>query len=259
MINPIGGSFEDVVERGQSAVKNAQKSAQQGAQNFAQTAQQQITGGAPSDHGTSEAGNAASQQQMSDDDAKKFLQDLYGVKSTNSNQQQSTPSQPPVPQKATKTQSQQSVKTALGITKSDTQKVPDTSETIKNALGLPTSEEKGHDSSQTLRTALGLTSEKPEAAQAPAQTIKTAMGISPSQKSPEDEAKIAALEKELHAAYYRELTEPSRQPEETVQEKLEREEQEAKFEEFEKEKKKPSKLPATVKQGTGENVVGVSG
>ena len=79
------GMIGEMLERGQSTVKNATKSAKQGAQNFARTGLGQVTGlqtPAPqqSDQGTNEQANAAAQnqQKMSDEEAKKFLQDLYG-------------------------------------------------------------------------------------------------------------------------------------------------------------------------------------
>jgi hypothetical protein len=96
----------------------------------------------------------------------------------------------------------------------------------------------------------------------PQSTVAQAMGLSPDDpnkgKTPEEVAKIASLHKQLHADYYRTLTAP-KTPEEHVSDKLEREDQEQQMEELEEEKKKPRALPVTVKQGTGENVVGVSG
>ncbi len=78
-------------------------------------------------------------------------------------------------------------------------------------------------------------------------------------KTPEELAKIEALRKQLHGDYYQSLTNPAKPQEETVTEKLEREDEKEKMELWEKDKKKPPPLPATVKQGTGESVVGVSG
>jgi len=77
-------------------------------------------------------------------------------------------------------------------------------------------------------------------------------------KTPEEMVEIEALRKQLHADYYRTLTTPKPQ-EERVSEKLEREDQEKQMEDLEKEEKKPNALPVTVKQGTGETMVGVSG
>ena len=78
-------------------------------------------------------------------------------------------------------------------------------------------------------------------------------------KTPEEIAKIEALRRQLHSDYYQSLVNRPKLAEEPVAEKLEREKQEEKFEELEKQKKKPSPLPVTVKQGTAESVVGVSG
>ncbi len=78
-------------------------------------------------------------------------------------------------------------------------------------------------------------------------------------KTPEELAKIEALRKQLHGDYYQSLTNLQKPQEETVTEKLEREEEKEKMELWEKDKKKPPALAANVKQGTGESVVGVSG
>lgn len=245
------GSFEDVVEKGQSSVKQAAKSAQTGAASFVKTAAGQ-TSNTPSDQGVNEA-NAQNptQQQMSDDDAQKFLQDLYGVKSPTQDPNQQNPAQPlqghalqnQKPQ--VKQQNQQTVKAALGLERANKpqEKVPTPMETIKTALGIP--------------------GEKPkEDAQSARDTVVSAMGlpdILKDKKTPEEEAKIEALRGQLHGEYYQKLTKPQQQAEETVVDKLEREDQEKKFEDFETNKEKPPPLPATTKQGTGENVVGVSG
>lgn len=78
-------------------------------------------------------------------------------------------------------------------------------------------------------------------------------------KTPEEIAKLQALKNQLHQEYYQDLVNRPKPKEEPVAEKLEREEQEEKMSEIEEQKKKPAPLPATVKRGTGENVVGVSG
>lgn len=81
MINQIGG-FEEIVETGKSSVQNVQKSAAQGAKKFVGTAVGQVTGKTPKQQdsaGTNEAANAQAQKQMSDDQAKQFLKDLYGT------------------------------------------------------------------------------------------------------------------------------------------------------------------------------------
>jgi hypothetical protein len=93
-------------------------------------------------------------------------------------------------------------------------------------------------------------------------SVKQALGIPQNDpnggKSPEEAAKIEALRRQLHGNYYQELIRPKRK-EESVSEKIEREDQEKKMSDIEEQKKKPAPLPATVKQGTGEAVVGVSG
>lgn len=92
--------------------------------------------------------------------------------------------------------------------------------------------------------------------------VKQALGLPQSDpnkgKSPEEVAKLAALRNQLHANYYQELTTP-KQKEVTVTEKLEREEQIERMDAFEKDKKKPKPINPTMKQGTAESVVGVSG
>lgn len=165
----INSGFGEVLERGQTTVK---KAAKQTVSDFAQAVKGQITGN-QNDQGTNEQANAAqNQQKMSDEEAKKFLGDLYGKSDQSSN---------------------------------SNQKIPPG-------------------------------------------------------KTPEEIAKIEILRKQLHGRYYDELINPKKpEPEEAVVEKIEREDQEEKMELWEKDKKKPPPLPATVKQGTGESVVGVSG
>lgn len=184
--------FGEILERGQTTVRNVAKGAKQGAKAFAKTAAGQVAGGQTpnQNQGTNEAANSP-QQQMSDDDAKQFLKDLYGKSDKKST------SSPPQNQN----QNQNAVKTALGMS----QKNPNEGKTA------------------------------------------------------EELAKIEQLRNQLHGQYYEELTNPKKPQEEAVTEKLEREEQEEKVELFEKNKKKPPPLPATVKRGTGESVVGVSG
>ncbi len=102
MINQIGG-FEEIVETGKSTVQNVQKSAAQGAKNFAKTAVGQIAGNQSStpqnDQGANEAVSANQNNNLSDDQAKKFLQDLYGKSdqgtSENSNPQNNSVKQDP--------------------------------------------------------------------------------------------------------------------------------------------------------------------
>lgn len=94
-------------------------------------------------------------------------------------------------------------------------------------------------------------------------SVKQALGIpqkDPNEgKTSEEIAKIQALRNQLHSDYYQNTFNKPKPKEETVTEKIEREEQMKQFEDLEKEKKKPAPLPATVKQGTGESVVGISG
>lgn len=200
--NRIVGGFEDVIEKGQSAVTQAAK---QTVKDFAGSAKGQITGGSSSlgaqsaghsagDQGTNEHGASASSQnsgqsQKSDEDRIKFLQDLYGKSNHGSNSNTSH---------------------------SDDSKTG----AIKQALGMPSDPNAG--------------------------------------KTPEEIAKLAALRNQLHAKYYQELTTP-KQPEVSVTEKLEREEQIERMDAFEKQKKKPTPINPTMKQGTAESVVGVSG
>lgn len=151
--------FGEILERGQSAVVKNVKGA---VSSFAKSAVGQISG-SQSDQGTSE--QAAAQKKMSDDEAKKFLQGLYGS--------------------------------------------PDKSQDQK--------------------------------------------------ENPEEKAKLEALRKQLHSDYYQNLINPKKTQEEPVVEKLEREKEEDRWKLEQKKAEKPPPLPATVKQGTGENVVGVSG
>lgn len=202
MINQIGG-FEEIVETGKSSVQNAQKSAAQAAKKFVGTAVGQVTGKIPKQQdsaGTNEAANAQAQKQMSDDQAKQFLKDLYGT-----------------PDK-------------------------DSQNDIKSPDPKKQNPPANTDPQNPLAQAAGLTPKDPNVG-----------------KSPEELAKIEALRNQLHGEYYQKLTKPKPQEEETVVDKLEREDQEKKLADLETNKEKPPPLPATVKQGTGENVVGVSG
>jgi hypothetical protein len=106
----------------------------------------------------------------------------------------------------------------------------------------------------------GKDSSKPQQQNA---SVSQALGIpqkDPNEgKTPEEIAKLEGLRRQLHSDYYQSLVNRPKSADEPVAEKLEREKQEEKFEEIEKQKRKPSPLPATVKQGTAESVVGVSG
>lgn len=201
MINQIGG-FEEIVETGKSSVQNAQKSAAQAAKKFVGTAVGQVTGKTPKQQdsaGTNEAANAQAQKQMSDDQAKQFLKDLYGTSDKDS-QKDIRPLDPKKQNSPANTNPQNPLAQAVGINTKDPN----------------------------------------------------------SGKSPEELAKIEALRQQLHGDYYQSLTAPQKQAEESVTEKLDREKQEEEIELWEKDKKKPDPL-ANVKQGTGENVIGVSG
>lgn len=71
----VVGGFENAIEKGQSVVG---KAAKQAVSDFGNTVKGQITGNQslPADQGTNEQANA--NKQMSDDQAKQFLKDLYG-------------------------------------------------------------------------------------------------------------------------------------------------------------------------------------
>ena len=73
------GMIGEMLERGQSSVR---KNVKQAASDFAQAAKGQITG-SQNNQGTNEQANSA-KQNMTDDQAKKFLQDLYGGSDKNS-------------------------------------------------------------------------------------------------------------------------------------------------------------------------------
>lgn len=179
----------EIMESGQAVVKNVANSAVKGTQGFVKTTSSQITGSVSSDIGSNEA-NQAAQNQMSDDQAKQFLKDLYG-------------------------------KTDKSSVKSGS---------------LP-----GQANQNPLIKAVGMKPKNPYA-----------------NKTPEEIAKLVALRNQLHSGYFQKLTAKPKN-EETVSEKLEREDQQEKMKIFEQEKKKPSVLPATVKVGTGEKMIGVSG
>lgn len=185
------GMIGEILETGQSTVKNVAKSATQGAQSFVNTATGQITG-SQSDQGTNEQANAVKQNQkkMSDDNAKQFLKDLYGK----------------------------------------TDKKDDADPGIKALQG-------GQQDSQNI--------------------AEIGLGLTPSmvQKTPEEQLEIEALRRQLHSDYYQNLVNRPKQKEESVTEKIEREDEMAKFEEFQKQKEKPDPL-ANVKKGTGESMVG---
>src|SRR3989344_2913520 len=235
----LNSGFGEILETGKSSVRKAAKGTGQGAQNFAKTAQQQISGqGQNTAQGANEQAGQTSQQQMSDDDAKNFLQGLYGVKGNNT-QTQGTSSSQTLQNKP----SQTNVKTALGIS--------DTSGTKASARG------------ETIKTAMGIMETPPQKTNPthPQNFTAAAFGIpqkDPNEgKTPEELAKIEALRKQLHGEYYESLTNRKKGAEEHVTEKLEREKEEKKLSELEEEKEKPPPLPATVKQGTGEKMVGV--
>lgn len=185
-VNSFSG---EILESGQTTVKNVASSAVKGTQNFAKSTTSQITGSTPNDTGSNEA-NQVKQQQMSDDQAKQFLKDLYG----------------------------------------------NSDKTSGKSVALP-----AQNNQNPLAKAIGMKPKDPNAG-----------------KTPEEIAKMIALRRQLHGGYYQKLTSRPKQ-EESVAEKIEREDQQEKMKLFEQEKKKPSPLPATIKTGTGEKMVGVSG
>lgn len=73
-------------------------------------------------------------------------------------------------------------------------------------------------------------------------SIKTQPKDSNQKPEETEEQKIAKLRQELHANYYRNLTNPPKAPEEKPAEKVEREKKEERWELQEKEKKKPPPL-----------------
>ena len=114
MINQIGG-FEEIVETGQSTAQNVRKAATASAKNFAKAAQNQIAGSQNSnalqnDQGTNEQ-STASQKQMSDDQAKQFLKDLYGPTKPKSSDSQKGNSQ--------SSSQQNPIAAAIGMTPKD--------------------------------------------------------------------------------------------------------------------------------------------
>ncbi|MBI2621774.1 MAG: hypothetical protein HYW63_04000 [Candidatus Levybacteria bacterium] len=237
----LNSGFGEILETGRSSVRKAAKTTGQGASNFTKTAQQQVIGQSwNTQQGTNEQAALAGKQ-MSDDDAKKFLQDLYGAKASNQQSPQGSSSAQTLPNKPQAT----NVKTALGLSDTSGVKAPTPQETIKTAIGIPQSEPQKTNTPQnqsTVSAAIGIPQKDPNEG-----------------KTPEEIAKIEALRQQLHKDYYESLTNRKKPEEEHVTEKLEREEEKKKLSELEEEKKKPPPLPATVKQGTGEKVVGVSG
>lgn len=181
-MNNMMGGFEDIFEKGQSAASDAVKKAVTDTANSAKgqiLGGQASTSGAPSDHGSNEAGNSTQNQpQMSDEERVRYLKDLYG----------------PSVSKSGKTESKPNV-------------------SIKDALGLPEL----------------------------------------NKKSPEEEAKEEAVKQQLHQEYFRSLTARPRH-EESVVDKLEREDHETQMAELESKKDKPTPINPSVKTGTGETV-----
>ena len=198
-MKPIIGGFEDIGEAAHEAGGAVASQVKKQAVNTAKATVSQITGSQNSSSdpqtGTNEQKSAKQNQQMSDDQAKQFLQDLYG------------PSKPQGQDRGSST------------TQSNNQ----------NAVQAAVSQ------------VAGSVPQDPNAG-----------------KTPEEVAQMATLRKQLHSDYYQTLTKPKQQ-EERASDKMEREDQEEKMADLEEEKKKPAPLPATVKQGTGESVVGVSG
>jgi len=205
MINKSGFSGE-LIERGQSSIKSGVKSAVKGTKkqvkDFGEEAIGQLSGtdSKIKDPGTSEQGSNATVQdpQMSDEEAKEFLQDLYGVKNSKN--------------------------TKAGDSKPTDNKKSNNTVSAKQSFGFSAND--------------------------------------PTQgKSPEELAKIQAIKGRLHKDEYFDPTfNPKREDVESFKEEQEREEHEKKMEDLEeKNKLKNQNLGPTVKQGTAERVVGVSG
>ena len=176
--------FGEILETGHNTVRKVAKSTAKGAQNFAKTASGQISSQQPA-QGTNETGSATSQNQMSDDQAKQFLRDLYGVPNKAQNQQQV---QINAAQPANKTQT--TVRTAIGMGASQG-KAPTPAETVKTAMGIPEpTPQKTHPSQNqnAVATALGSISKDPH------------QGL-----SPEEITKLEGLRQQLHKDYYESL------------------------------------------------------
>ena len=189
------GMFEEIIETGGSTVKKTGKMI---VSDLAKSAKAQVAGNSQTNDPAGDLGTneQASSTQMTDDQRKQFLRDLYGKtdKSPNvKNDQKKTRQNSPIP-------NQTPAQKTLGLTPSDPNEG----------------------------------------------------------KTPEELAKIEALRKQLHGAYYQRLVRPPKPPEEPVAEKIEREEKEERWELSEKEKKKPPPLAVQNAQKTERNP-GVSG
>jgi hypothetical protein len=137
----------------------------------------------------------------------------------------------------------QTIKTPLDLTKTAAGQVTGT-----DSPGLPSDLGQMEKAAGRPSTAVGSMQQK-----------KPPMPQLSEEKKLEEKRKIEELRKQLHSMYYQGLTDPKKTPEEKVTEKLEREKQEEEKKLFDDNSKKPQPLPATVKQGTGEKLVGVSG
>lgn len=71
-----------------------------------------------------------------------------------------------------------------------------------------------------------------------------------------DKQDLVRARQDLHAIYYQKLVNPQKGEEETVTEKLEREDKMKEQEDLQTQAEKPPALPQNVKQGTGEKMPG---
>jgi len=87
----FGHFSEEVIEKGQSIVQSSSKGVKKGASDFGKSAAGQLTGSDSSsnsdqnlDQGTNEQNQAiqTQNQQMTDEEAQEFLQNLYGPKNS---------------------------------------------------------------------------------------------------------------------------------------------------------------------------------
>jgi hypothetical protein len=74
-----------------------------------------------------------------------------------------------------------------------------------------------------------------------------------------DKEALAKVRSQLHSIYYQNLVDPKKPQEESVTEKLEKEDKATRQQDLQTQANKPPPLPQNVKQGTGEKVVGISG
>ncbi len=132
MIKMIGG-FEDIGEAAHEAGQVVANQTKKQTQSVAKTAAAQITGGtqnlnpaSSNQQGTNEQG-AAAQQQMNDDQAKKFLQDLYGPSNPQSSDKSLSSNQPTPPNQ----NPQNVIAASLGFPQDDPNKGKSPEELVK--------------------------------------------------------------------------------------------------------------------------------